>query len=47
MHGHLGRLRDCQPLTNSRIILIIERNYGGAVRFFFLLIIEMQALRVT
>ena len=31
LHGHLDRVRDVRPLANSRIVLIIERNYGGAV----------------
>lgn len=31
LHAHLERVRDVRPLANSRIILIIERNYGGAV----------------
>jgi hypothetical protein len=31
LHGHLGRVRDIAPLQNSRLILIVERNYGGGV----------------
>ena len=31
LHGHLGRVRDVVPLQSSRLVLIVERNYGGGV----------------